>query len=98
MIRLKKPRSLKKKKVINKYGISHSKKPNKLQVVFNCSAELEGNSLNNHLEEGLDMTNNLSGVLCIFLKEAIAYMCDVEEMFHQVKVNEECGNLLHFPL
>lgn len=98
MIRLRKPRSLKKRKVISKYGISHSKKPNKLQVVFNCSTELEGNLLNNHLQQGLDITNNLTGVLCRFLKEVIAYMCDVEEMFHQVKVNEECGNLLHFLL
>ena len=50
------------------------------------------------MQLGLDITNNLTGVLCRFLKEVIAYMCDVEEMFHQVKVNEECGNLLHFLL
>ena len=42
------------------------------------------------------MTNNLTGVLCRFRKEAIAFMCDVEGMFHQVKVNEECRNLLRF--
>ena len=42
------------------------------------------------------MTNNLTGVLCRFRKENIAFMCDVEGMFHQVKVNEECRNLLRF--
>jgi len=81
---------------ISHHGVCHPKKPNKIRVVFDCSAEFQGDSLNKHLLQGPDMTNNLTGVLCRFRKENIAFMCDVEGMFHQVKVNEECRNLLRF--
>ena len=78
------------------HGVYHPEKSNKIIVVFDCSAEFKGDSLNKHLLQGPDMTINLTGVLCRFRKEAIAFMCDVEGMFHQVKVNEECRNLLRF--
>jgi len=81
---------------ISHHGVYHPKKPNKTRVVFDCSAEFQGDSLNKHLLQGPDMTNNLTGVLWRFRKENIAFMCDVEGMFHQVKVNEECRNLLRF--
>ena len=78
------------------HGVYHPKKPNKIRVVFDCSAEFKGESLNKHLLQGPDMTNNLTGVLCRFRKEPVALMCDVEGMFHQVKVSEECRDLLRF--
>lgn len=78
------------------HGVYHPKKPNKIRVVFDCSAKFKGESLNKHLLQGPDMTNNLTGVLCRFRKEPVALMCDVEGMFHQVKVNEECRDLLRF--
>ena len=42
------------------HGVYHSKKPEKIRVVFNCSAETQKQSLNQHLLQGLDLTNSLS--------------------------------------
>ena len=46
--------------------------------------EFPGESLNRHLLQGPDQTNNLIGVLWQFREEPIALMCDTEGMFHQV--------------
>ena len=78
------------------HGVYHPKKPNKIRVVFDCAAEYESESLNKHLLQGPDLTNNLTGVLCRFRQEQIAFMCDIEAMFHQVKVSEEYRDLLRF--
>ena len=78
------------------HGVYHPKKPSKIRVVFNCAAEYENESLNKHLLQGPDLTNNLTCVLCRFRQEFVAFMCDIEAMFHQVRVNEEQRDLLHF--
>ena len=78
------------------HGVYHPKKPNKIHVVFDCAAEYKSESLNKHLLQGPDLTNNLTGVLCRFRQEPIAFMCDIEAMFHQVKVSEEFRGLLCF--
>ena len=78
------------------HGVYHPKKPNKIRVVFDCSAEFRGESLNRHLRQGPDLTNNLAGVLVRFRQERTAIMCDIEGMFHQVHVNVEHRNLLRF--
>ena len=51
------------------HGVYHPKKPDKLRVVFDCSAEFQGHSLNRHLLQGPDLTNSLVGVLCRFREE-----------------------------
>ena len=68
------------------YGIYHPKKPNKIRVVFDCSAEYQGP----------DLTNSLLGVLLRFRQERVAYMTDVEAMFHQVRVPDDDCDLLRF--
>ena len=78
------------------HGVYHPKKPNKIRVVFDCSAQFEGESLNKHLLQGPDLTNNLTGVLCRFRREPVAFMCDIESMFFQVKVPEDHRDLLRF--
>ncbi|XP_078380267.1 uncharacterized protein LOC144663229 [Oculina patagonica] len=78
------------------HGVYHPQKPDKIRVVFDASAEFKGKSLNSCLLPGPDLTNNLAGVLCRFRKEPVAFMCDVEGMFHQVGVKEEHRNLLRF--
>ena len=78
------------------HEVYHRKRPDKIRVVFDCSAQFESESLNKHLLQGPDLTNNLTGVLCRFRKEPVALMCDIEAMFHQVKVTEECRDLLRF--
>ncbi|XP_015776464.1 PREDICTED: uncharacterized protein LOC107354491 [Acropora digitifera] len=78
------------------HGVYHPKKPNKIRVVFDCSAEFKGETLNKHLLQGPDLTNNLVAVLFRFRQEPVAFMCDIESMFHQVGVSEECRDLLRF--
>lgn len=48
------------------HGIYHPQKPGKLRVVFDCSARFMGQSLNDHLLQGPDLTNSLLGVFCRF--------------------------------
>ena len=78
------------------HGVYHPKKPNKLRVVFDCSANYRNQSLNSHLMQGPDLTNKLVGVLCRFRQENIALVCDIEAMYHQVKVNPEHRDMLPF--
>ena len=78
------------------HGVFYPKKPNKIRVVFDCSALFKGESLNKHLLQGPDLTNNLSGVLCRFRKESVAFICDIEAMFYQVRVTENCRDMLRF--
>lgn len=58
------------------HSVYHLRKPDKLQVVFDCSAAYEGISLNSHLLQGPDLTNNLTGVLLRFRQERTAIMAD----------------------
>ena len=78
------------------HGVYHPKKPEKIRVVFDCSAEFKGETLNKYLLQGPDLTNNLVGVLFRFRQEPVAFMCDIESMFHQVGVSEEYRDLLRF--
>ena len=78
------------------HGVYHPKKLDKIRVAFDCSVEFTGESLNQHLPQGPDQTNNLVGVLCRFCQEPVAVMCDIEGLFHQVHVNPEHRNFLRF--
>ena len=57
-------------------------------MVFDCSARFGGTSLNDKLLQGLDLTNRLVGVLTRFREEPIAFMGDIDAMFHHVRVPE----------
>ena len=78
------------------YGIYHPNKPVKIRVVFDCRAKCQGTSLNDHLLKGPDLTNGLTGVLIRFREERVAFMCDVEKMFHQFRVDTQDRNYLRF--
>lgn len=78
------------------HGVYHPHKQDKLCVVFYCSAKYEGQSLNDHLLQGPDLTNSLVGVLCRFRQEPITLVCDLEQIFHQFRVNSEHRNYLRF--
>ena len=69
------------------HGVSCSKKPNKIRIVFDCSARYI--TLNDYLLQGLDLLNSMVGVLTRFREDSIAIMGDIEEMFNKFKVNEE---------
>ena len=80
---------------INHHGTRHPKKKN-LRIVFNCSQEYNGESLNKYLIQGPLLTNDLTGVRLRFRQEPMAVTCDIEGMFHQVRFNPEHRDLLRF--
>ncbi len=78
------------------HGVYHPQKPGKIRVVFDCSAKCNGESLNDHLLQGPDLTNALVGVLCRFRKEPVAFTCDIEQMFYQFQVPVKHRDYLRF--
>lgn len=78
------------------HPVYHPQKPDKVRVVFDCSATWRGISLNDQLLQGPDLTNSLVGVLTRFRQEPIAIMSDIEAMFHQVRVRPSDCNYLRF--
>ena len=78
------------------HGVYHHKKLEKLTVMFDCSAQFCGASLNDELLQGLNLTNNLLGVLVRFCQDQVAVMGDIHSMFHQVHVPEADRDLLRF--
>jgi len=78
------------------HGVYNPNKPGKIRVVFDCSAQFKGESLNKHLLQGPDLTNTLVGVLCRFRKDRVAVLCDIEQMFYQFRVSPNDRDLLRF--
>ncbi|XP_031755219.1 uncharacterized protein LOC116409808 [Xenopus tropicalis] len=78
------------------FGVYHPKKPQQIRVVFDSSAQCCGVSLNDILLKGPDLNNNLLGVLLRFRKDTIAFMADIQQMFHCFLVRPEDRNYLRF--
>ena len=78
---------------LSHHGVMHPQK-NKLSVVYDCTANYKGVSLNKQLLQGPDLTNSLVGVLTRFMQDKVALMADVEGMFSQVLVPREDRHLL----
>ena len=68
------------------HPVIHRHKLDKVRVVFDCAARFGDTSLTDQMFQGPDLTSNLTGVLLRFQQEPIAFMADVEQMFHQVHV------------
>lgn len=77
------------------HGVHHPRKGS-LHVVLDCGATFQGASLNSKLLQGPNLTSSLLGVLVRFRLEPVAYMGDIQAMFHQVKVAEEDRDFLCF--
>lgn len=78
------------------HPVFHSKKPDKVRILFDCSAKHHGTSLNDNILLGPDLTNNLVGVLTRFRQEPFAVMGDIEAMFHQVHTLDDDCDALRF--
>lgn len=78
------------------HAVSPVDKPNKFRVVFDCSANYNGYSLNQNLLKGPDLANSLTGLLIRFREELVAISCDVKKMFYQVRVPQEDCPMLRF--
>ncbi|XP_077971383.1 uncharacterized protein LOC144425718 [Styela clava] len=77
-------------------GVYHPKKPDKIRVVFDCSAKYGGVCLNDYLLPGPDQMNSLLGILLRFRMERVAVKCDIKAFFHQFLVDEPHRDLLRF--
>ncbi|XP_058449016.1 uncharacterized protein LOC131428977 [Malaya genurostris] len=69
--------------------VLNPRKPNKVRLVWDASAAVNGVSLNSELLKGPDMLVSLPGVLCSFRERPIAYGGDIAEMYHQIHVRSE---------
>ena len=78
------------------HPVFHPHKPDKLRIVFDCAAKFQGISLNDTVYRGPDLTNKLVCVLMRSRQERVAFMADIEGMFHQVLVNESDRDVLRF--
>ena len=58
------------------HGVSLPKKPEKIRMVFDCSAKFGGTSLNEQLLQGPDLKNSFVGVLTRFRQESVAFIGD----------------------
>ena len=71
------------------HSVYYPHKPDKIQVVFDCSSEFQGRGLNKELLSEPDLTNQIVGILSRIRENEIALMTDIESMFYQVRVSEE---------
>lgn len=78
------------------HPVFHQQKPDKVRVVFDCSAKHRDTSLNDKLLQGPDLTNTLIGVLTRFREEPVALIVDIEAMFYQVRVPPSDCDALRF--
>ena len=69
------------------YAVFNLNKPGKIRVVFDAAAKFNGTSLNRSLSTEPDLLNNMLGVIMRFRTHT--FSADIEEMFNQVRVNEE---------
>ena len=61
------------------HSVYHPHKLNKLRVVFVCSAELNGISINKELLPGPDLANKLVGVLTKFRVNKATFVADIKK-------------------
>lgn len=73
--------------------VSHN---GKHRLVFNCSFQFQGQTLNEHLLPGPTLGASLLGVLLRFREHAVAVSGDIKGMFHQVRLLPEDRPLLRF--
>ena len=63
------------------HGVYHPLKPEKIRIVFDCSSEYRGRSINKELLGGPNLTNQIVGTLIKFRQDKVAFVTDIEKMF-----------------
>jgi hypothetical protein len=77
------------------FPVRHPKK-GKIRIVFDSSASYRGVSLNNELLSGPDQNTPLHTVLTRFREREVAFIADIEAMFHSFYLTPEHRNYLRF--
>ena len=78
------------------HAVYHPSVPGKIRVIFDCSAEFEGRSINKELLPGPDLTNQIVSILIRYREEKVAVMADVKSMYYQIQVPENQQTYLKF--
>ena len=78
------------------HPVTNINKPGKVRIVFDAAAKVKGISLNDRLDTGPDLTNNLAGILIQFRRYHVAIVADIETMFHKVHVAKDDAESLRF--
>ena len=74
----------------------HHPKKGKIHLVFDSYAQYMEISLNSVLLQGPNRNNCLRGVLSRFREGEVAFMADIESMFHCFQVSPEHNDYLRF--
>ena len=73
------------------HGVYHPAKPSKICVVFDCSAEYAGRSINHKLLVGPDLINQIIGILIRFRQGKVAFVADIEKIFFKFWLAKNMG-------
>ncbi|XP_062533380.1 uncharacterized protein LOC134202389 [Armigeres subalbatus] len=66
--------------------VTNPKKPEKVRLIWDAAAKVNGISFNSKLLKGPDVLSPLPKVLCCFRQFPVAICGDIMEMFHQIKI------------
>ncbi|XP_062704050.1 uncharacterized protein LOC134286454 [Aedes albopictus] len=69
--------------------VLNPKKPDKIRLVWDAAATVQGMSLNSQLLKGPDMLVPLVSVIVGFREHRVAIGGDLREMYHQIKIIDE---------
>ncbi|XP_058455592.1 uncharacterized protein LOC131432955 [Malaya genurostris] len=69
--------------------VLNPRKPDKVRLVWDAAASVNGVSLNTELLKGPDMLVSLPGVISRFRERPVAFGGDIAEMYHQIRVRPE---------
>lgn len=78
------------------FTVQNPNKPDKIRMVWDAKATVNGVSLNTALLKGVDLNSSLLGVLFRSRERKICICADISEMFHRIKVNDEDQHVLRF--
>lgn len=69
--------------------VLHPKKPNKVRLIWDASATVDGVSLNSMLLKGPDFLTPLPAVMGRFRQRNVAVVGDIQEMYHQFYIRDQ---------